>query len=128
DVIRALRRFEVTRGLPNVPVQVYWTDAGAKTDDSGRVEWELDTQASTGMAPEVSQVRLYFGSDLSVSTLATTLQTWASDPNGPHQVNASLGLCEDNPALDGLLGPAQEASGFALAQAAVEGRAFFSSS
>ena len=127
DVIKALRRFESTRKLPFVPVQTYWTDPGAKTDDSGRVEWELDTQASTGMAPMVSQVRLYFGSDLSVGTLATTLQTWASDPNGPNQVNASLGLCEDNPALDGLLGPAQEASGFALAQAAVEGRAFFAS-
>jgi hypothetical protein len=125
DVIAALRRFEASRNLPTVPVQVYWTDPGPKTDDSGRVEWELDTQASTGMAPDVSQLRLYFGSDLSVSTLATTLQTWASDPNGPNQVNASLGLCEDNPALDGLLGPAQAASGLALAQAAVEGRTFF---
>ena len=127
-VITALRRFETTRNLPNVPVQVYWTDAGPKTDDSGRVEWELDTQASTGMAPQVSQVRLYFGSDLAVGTLATGLQTWASDPNGPHQTNASLGICEDNPALDGILGPAQTASGFALAQAAIEGRAFFSAS
>jgi len=125
DVIAALRRFEATRNLPVVPVQVYWADPGPKTDDSGRVEWELDTQAATGMAPDVSQLRLYFGSDLAVGTLATTLQTWASDPYGPHQVNASLGLCEDNPALDGLLGPAQTASSFALAQAAIEGRAFF---
>ncbi len=125
DVISALRRFEATRNLPKVPVQVYWTDPGPKTDDSGRVEWELDTQASTGMAPDVSQLRLYFGSDLTVTTLATTIQSWASDPNGPNQVNASIGLCEDNPALDGLLGPAQTASSFALAQAATEGRAFF---
>ena len=79
------------------------------------------------MAPDVSQLRLYFGSDLSVGGLATSLQTWASDPYGPNQVNASIGLCEDNPALDGLLGPAQTASGFALAQAATEGRAFFAS-
>src|SRR3954471_14936347 len=127
DVISALRRFEKTRNLPVVPVQVYWTDPAPKTDDSGRVEWELDTQASTGMAPDVSQLRLYFGSDLSVGGLATSLQTWASDPYGPNQVNASVGLCEDDPALDGLLGPAQTASGFALAQAAVEGRAFFAS-
>jgi hypothetical protein len=127
-VVKALRRFEATRNLPNVPVQTYWTDPGPKTDDSGRIEWELDTQASTGMAPYVSQVRLYFGSDLALSTLATTLQTWANDPDGPHQVNASVGICEDNPALDGLLGPAQLASGYALAQAAVEGRAFFASS
>src|SRR5436305_832322 len=127
DVISALRRFEKTRNLPVVPVQVYWTDPAPKTDDSGRVEWELDTQASTGMAPDVSQLRLYFGSDLSVGGLATSLQTWASDPYGPNQVNASVGLCEDNPALDGLLGPAQTASGFALAQAATEGRASFAS-
>ena len=111
----------------NIQYQTYWTDPGPKTDDSGRIEWELDTQASTGMAPYVSQVRLYFGSDLSVGGLATSLQTWASDPYGPNQVNASVGLCEDNPALDGLLGPAQTASGFALAQAASEGRAFFAS-
>src|SRR5205823_11235552 len=65
---------------------------------------------------------------LALSTLATTLQTWANDPDGPHQANASLGICEDDPALDGLLGPAQLASGYALAQAAVEGRAFFASS
>jgi hypothetical protein len=125
DVISALREFEKTRNLPVVPVQVYWTDPAPKTDDSGRIEWELDTQASTGMAPDVSQLRLYFGSDLSVGGLATSLQTWASDPYGPNQVNASIGLCEDNPALDGLLGPAQTASSFALAQAATEGRAFF---
>ena len=125
DVISALRRFEKTRNLPVVPVQVYWTDPAPKTDDSGRIEWELDTQASTGMAPDVSQLRLYFGSDLSVGGLATSLQTWASDPYGPNQVNASIGICEDNPAVDGLLGPAQTASSFALAQAATEGRAFF---
>jgi pseudomonalisin len=125
DVISALRRFEATRNLPVVPVQVYWTDPAPKTDDSGRIEWELDTQASTGMAPDVSQLRLYFGSDLSVGGLATSIQSWASDPNGPSQVNASIGICEDNPALDGLLGPAQTASSFALAQAAIEGRAFF---
>ena len=104
-MISALRRFEATRNLPVVPVQVYWTDPAPKTDDSGRVEWELDTQASTGMAPNVSQLRLYFGSDLSVGGLATSLQTWASDPYGPNQVNASIGLCEDNPALDGLSAP-----------------------
>src|SRR5439155_18948568 len=125
DVIHALRRFEATRGLPKVPVQVYWTDPGPKTDDSGRVEWELDTQAASGMAPAIKELRLYFGSALALSTPATSLQAWASDPDGPHQVNASLGICQDTPALDGLLGPSQAASGDALAQAAVEGRTFF---
>src|SRR5439155_17242355 len=77
DVIKALRRFEATRKLPVVPVQVYWTDPGPKTDDSGRVEWELDTQASTGMAPFVSQLRPDVRFGLSVPTLATTPRTWA---------------------------------------------------
>ena len=126
-VVSALREFEKTRGLPNVPVQTYWTDSGAKTDDSGRVEWELDSQAITGMAPKISQLRLYFGSSLALSSLASSLQTWASDPNGPQQVNASLGICESFPGADALLGPPQGADSFALAQAATEGRTFFAS-
>lgn len=127
DVVNALREFEKTRGLPNVPVQTYWTDGGAKTDDGGRVEWELDSQAITGMAPQLSQLRLYFGSSLALSSLASSLQTWANDPDGPQQVNASIGICEDFPGIDALFGPSQTADSFALAQAATEGRTFFAS-
>jgi|GEM_PF-979527 len=133
DVIRALREFERTRGLPFVPVEVYHTDPAdknvpeAKRDDSGRIEWELDTQSSTGMAPDVSEVRLYFGTSLQLTELTGALGTWVNDPRGPLQASASLGACEDNPALDVLLGAAQRADMALLAQAAMEGRTLFAS-
>ncbi len=132
DVIAALREFEHTRGLPQVPVQVYHTDPGAKAaentlDDSGRIEWELDSQASTGMAPDVSQLRMYFGSSLALTELTGAIGTWVNDPQGPLQASASLGACEDNPALHPLLGSAQIADEALLAQAGMEGRTLFAS-
>ncbi len=132
DVIAALREFEKTRGLPQVPVQVYHTDVGtvaaeSSLDDSGRIEWEMDTQASTGMAPEVSQLRMYFGSSLALTELSGAIGTWVNDSNGPLQTSASLGACEDNPAIDPLFGAAQRADQAFLAQAAMEGRSFFAS-
>ena len=134
DVIAALREFEKTRGLPTVPVQVYHTDPGdsgtpeLKRDDSGRIEWELDTQASTGMAPDVSQVRLYFGSSLQLTQLTGAIATWANDPQGPLQVDASLGACENDPAINTLYGADQRADMALLTQTAMEGRTLFAAS
>ena len=134
DVIAALREFETTRHLPSVPVQVYHVDpsdgpnvAESARDDSGRGEWELDTQASTGMAPHVQQIRLYFGTSLQLTQLSLSLQTWANDPSGPLQASASLGACEDTPTTDILFGASQRASMTATLQAAMEGRTLFAS-
>jgi hypothetical protein len=132
DVIAALREFESTRKLPQIPVQVYHTDPGEiaaenTLDDSGRIEWELDSQASTGMAPDVSQLRMYFGSSLALTELTGAIGTWVNDPQGPLQASASLGACEDNPALHPLLGAAQLADEALLIQAADEGRTLFAS-
>ena len=55
--VKDLAIFEGQHGLPKVPVTV--TDIpkdGDFSDTGGNVEWELDTQASTGMAPAVKQV------------------------------------------------------------------------
>lgn len=133
DVITALRQFEKTRSLPFVPVQVYHTDPGENAaentlDDSGRIEWEMDTQASSGMAPEISQLRLYFGSSLALTELTGALDTWVNDPSGPLQASASLGACEDTPATDPLFGASQRADQALLIQAAMEGRTLFASS
>jgi len=133
DVIAALREFEKTRSLPQVPVQVYHTDPGETVpsegtlDDSGRIEWELDSQSSTGMAPDVSQLRMYFGSSLALTELTGAIGTWVNDPQGPLQASASLGACEDNPALHTLLGYAQAQDEALLIQAAMEGRTLFAS-
>jgi len=96
-VIANLRRFEDLNHLPHTPIVVKHTGSGPWIDNSGEGEWDLDTQASTGMAPEVSQETLYFGSSLSDAEVATMFSTWVSDPDGPRQASASFGECETDP-------------------------------
>ena len=62
-VIPDLRSFETEWGLPQVPVTVKQYGDTSTPDTSGdgaTGEWELDTQASTGMAPNVTSETLYF--------------------------------------------------------------------
>jgi subtilase family serine protease len=85
--------------LPQVPVKV--TDIpkdGDFSDTGGNVEWELDTQASTGMAPAVKQVHLYFAQHLIDPDAEADFAKWVDDRNGPKQANASFGECETTPA------------------------------
>jgi subtilase family serine protease len=139
-VIANLRRFEDINHLPRTPVVVKRTGAGPWTDNFGEGEWNLDTQASTGMAPQVREEQLYFGSSLSDAEVATMFSTWVSDPNGPRQASASFGECETNPlnvlvgnpllnpipnagqALGNNLEPVSEQT---LLQATLEGRTLF---
>jgi len=142
-----LALFEHAHNLPAVPVTVRNVGPGSFSDTSGAQEWDIDTQASTGMAPDVGGVTLYFGDTLIDATVANLLTTWANDPHGPAQANASFGECERTP-LDpvflGLPGDVSQSptatAGLALGnnlepvaeqtlrQAAIEGRTLFSSS
>jgi hypothetical protein len=49
------------------------------------------------MAPDLSELVLYFGTDLSDADVLKSLSTWVNDPSGPLQANASFGECETNP-------------------------------
>ena len=63
DVIADLRQFETANGLPQIPVTVKHPAGDTDfTDDTGREEWNIDTQASSGMAPQAGGMTLYFGS------------------------------------------------------------------
>jgi len=144
DVISDLRDFEAANKLPQVPVTVKDVGAGPFTDNSGAVEWDLDTQATTGIAPEVSSETLYFGASLSDVDAETVISSWVDDPNGPAQANASWGECETDPlnavfnlppfdqatntspvvGLGDDLEPVAEAT---LEQATIEGRTLFTS-
>jgi subtilase family serine protease len=137
-VIANLRTFERLHKLPQVPIQVVHTDGKqvSYNDNSGEIEWDLDTQASTGMSPDVLDEVLYFGHDLSDQSVLNVFNTWADDPHGPLQANASYGECEENPAGDALGStPAAFSAGqmftlaseSALAKANMEGRTLFSS-
>ncbi|HEY1568748.1 MAG TPA: protease pro-enzyme activation domain-containing protein, partial [Solirubrobacteraceae bacterium] len=97
--VKDLALFEQEMKLPQVPVKV--TDIpkeGDFSDTGGNVEWELDTQASTGMAPNVKQVHLYFAQHLIDPDAEADFAKWVDDKNGPKQANASFGECETTPA------------------------------
>lgn len=142
SVVAQLRLFEQAMGFPKVPVRTIETEGGpdsAYGDNSGAVEWYLDSQSSTGMAPDVSQLDLYFAKSLFDSDVFADFDYWANDPNGPRQMNASFGECEENP-TNPLTGPlAQQPYGTEfgdeletvgdpiLRQATLEGRTLFSS-
>ncbi|HEX3607428.1 MAG TPA: S53 family peptidase [Candidatus Dormibacteraeota bacterium] len=108
NVIADLRTFETRHGFPQVVTHVHFTGAGPHDDPSGAAEWDLDSQASTGMAPLTRELHYYFGSTLADADVATSFSSWVSDPRGPLQANASFGECEtgplnpilSNPALD----------------------------
>jgi pseudomonalisin len=97
--VKDLAIFESEHGLPKVPVQV--TDIpkdGDFSDTGGNVEWELDTQSSTGVAPDVKKVHLYFAEHLTDPDVEADFVKWIDDPTGPKQANASFGECETTPA------------------------------
>jgi pseudomonalisin len=97
--VKDLAVFEQEHSLPKVAVQV--TDIpkdGDFSDTGGNVEWELDTQASTGVAPDVKKVHLYFAEHLIDPDVEADFVKWIDDPSGPKQANASFGECETTPA------------------------------
>lgn len=97
--VKDLALFEAQHKLPTVPVKVTNIPVGGDfSDASGNVEWELDTQASTGMAPNVKAVHLYFGEHLIDPDVEADFAKWVGDPRGPKQANASFGECEATPA------------------------------
>jgi subtilase family serine protease len=95
--ISDLRQFGKKFKLPQVPVTVRNVGKGPFNDTSGQPEWDIDTQASTGMAPNVAELKLYFSATLVDADVAALFTTWANDPNGPAQADASFGECERTP-------------------------------
>jgi pseudomonalisin len=142
SVVAQLRLFEQAMGFPKIPVRVVHTEGGPDSDygdNSGAVEWYLDSQASTGMAPDASQLDYYFAKTLYDPDIFADFDAWANDPSGPRQMNASFGECEENP-TNPVTGPlAQQPYGTEfgdeleavgdpiLRQAAIEGRTLFTS-
>jgi pseudomonalisin len=143
DVISDLRQFETANALPQIPVTVKHPAGDTDfSDDSGREEWNIDTQASSGMAPQADGMTLYFGSSLSDADALKLIQQWTDDANGPMQANASFGECENNPTnpitggalstlplpvMEGLGNNLQPQAESVLKQAAMEGKTLFSS-
>ncbi len=135
-VIPDLRSFEQENELPQVPVTFKYYGSTSTPDTSGdgaTGEWELDTQASTGMAPDVQGETMYFAHHSTDTDILAALTAWVNDRKGPTQASASFGECENIPTtepatspvlgVDGLEGPGDQV----LEQAVIEGRTLFSS-
>ena len=129
-VIPDLRSFEAEWGLPGVPINVkHFGDASTPdTNDGATVEWELDTQASTGMAPNVMSETLYFAHHNSDTDALAAFTGWVNDKSGPTQASASFGECENVGNANAILADGMEVPGDQiLEQAVVEGRTLFAS-
>lgn len=118
-----LRIFEDNNhfNLPQVPVRQVLVGDNL-VDTAGATEWNLDSQAITGMAPNLQELDFYFGSSLSDQSITATYNAWANDPNGPLTGNSSFGGAEPLSQLGGFL------EDMPLQQAAMEGRTMFVSS
>jgi subtilase family serine protease len=117
-----LKTFEAKYGLPTVP----WTTipvGAAATDTTGDDEWDLDTQYSTGLAPNVSNLDVYDGTSLSNDDILATINKWVSDDTDS-QASFSAGECEVLANATGLSTGLDQV----LEQAVAQGQTLFTSS
>jgi subtilase family serine protease len=129
-VIPDLRSFEAEWGLPGVPITVkkYGDTSTPDTNDGSTVEWELDTQSSTGMAPNVASETLYFARHNNDTDALASMAGWVNDKKGPLQGSASYGECENVGNANAILTDGMEVPGDkVLEQAVIEGRTLFAS-
>lgn len=122
-VIAQMRSEEKANGLPQVPVTVVYAGLRSPATKTANVEWELDSQFSTGMAQTVKHFYFYDSTSLTDSDLALTFNKWASQDIAK-AASASLGECEYQPYLDGSMVIDDEI----FAEAAAQGQTMFASS
>lgn len=95
-----LRAAEQHWNFPQTPIQynLYGDTTTADSDQSAaQGEWDLDTQASTDMSPNVQGEKLYFAHHNSDADILAAFTAWVGDPSGPLQGSASFGECENIP-------------------------------
>jgi pseudomonalisin len=99
QVVTDLRTYESAFGLPQVPYSV--RPVGIPSPDiAGLIEWDLDTQSSTGIAQTVKHLYVYDTTSLSDSDVALEVNHFVTD-NLAKIGNASFGICESFAFLDG---------------------------
>jgi pseudomonalisin len=116
-----LRQFESENGLPQVPVQIVKVGLGS-TDTSGAVEFDMDTQESTGMAGNVRQLIVYDADSLNDVDLIPSFNAFVTQ-NLAQAGSASFGGCETLEYLSGAMVLYDQI----FRQAAVQGQTVFAS-
>jgi pseudomonalisin len=119
--VKDLRAFEGAYGLPVVPVKVVQVGL-ASPDTAGVIEWNIDTQNSTGMAGAVKTLYIYATTSLSDQDTALEFNHWATDDHA-QIANASFGICEAFPYVDGTMVAADQV----FLEAAAQGQTLFAS-
>jgi pseudomonalisin len=94
-----LRTEEAAAGLPQVPLTVVNVGA-AGTDTSGKDEWDMDTQFSTGMAGNVQGLYVYNATSLDDAALTESFNAFVTQ-DVAKAASASFGGCEFGASLDG---------------------------
>jgi subtilase family serine protease len=121
SVTTDLRTFEAAMGLPQAKVTI--VPVGLSSSDTAGVdEWDLDTQYTTGMAGNVKNLYIYDTTSLTDQDTALEFNRWATD-NLAQVGNASFGICEFFPYLDGTM----VADDQIFLEAAAQGQTMFSS-
>lgn len=119
-VVQDLRTFESKFGLPQVPVSIV---GPGSSDTSGAEEFDLDTQYSTGEAPDVSGLTIYDGVSLSNADILSIINKWVTDDT-VKQASFSAGECELLAGVTGFTTSLDQT----LQQAAAQGQSLFVSS
>jgi subtilase family serine protease len=121
-IVPDLRKVEFTNGLPQVPVNFVQVTAPT-SDTGGQIEWNIDTQSSTGMAGVVKSVTIYNFDSLADGSIEQGFNRFASDDIA--QVgNASFGGCEFVHYALGMVTTAD----LTLAETVAQGQTVFASS
>ncbi|MDP9104972.1 MAG: S53 family peptidase [Candidatus Eremiobacteraeota bacterium] len=119
QTVSDLRFAENKQGLPQVPVTVVKVGLSSP-DTAGVVEWDLDTQSSTGMAQNVRRLYIYATTSLTDSDIANEYSKWVSQ-NVAKLGNSSFGECEYQAWLDGSM----KVDDHLFMQAAAQGQTMF---
>lgn len=122
DAITQLRDQETAYGLPKVPVSVVAVGPSS-ADTSGEVEWEIDTENSTGMADGVKRLYIYDSTDLTDASTTEEFTDFAHQ-DVAKAGSASFGECEYQAYLDGSMLATDDAA----LEAAAQGQTLFASS
>jgi len=101
QVLPDLRTYEKADGLPQASYSI--VNVGVPSPDTaGLIEWDLDSQSSTGIAQQVRHLYMYDTTSLTDSDTGLEFNRFATQDIA-REGNASFGECEVFPEADGAM-------------------------
>jgi subtilase family serine protease len=91
-----ITNYEVTAGLPLVPVQEVLLDGMTNDPNNGDIEPPIDIDMAIAMAPGLDKVVFYHGSSTNVDAILTEMADPTQGEGLPKQISCSWGFDTDN--------------------------------